>query len=225
MAELDLDGRRLLIREDLNVPIKDGQVTSDARIRAALPTLEAALAGGAGVLVASHLGRPDEGSDASAQPEFSLGPVAARLGELLGRDVPLIDDWLDGVDVAPGEIKLLENVRFLEGEKANDDGLAKRMADLCDIYVMDAFATAHRAQASTCGVGRFAGAACAGPLLATELAARFAADALNRNYFGFDPAIGRGRHNLQRAEGQLALAEQIAAVRSEAEDVVRKARS
>lgn len=174
MEDQPLDGRRLLIREDLNVPVKDGAVTSDARILAALPTLRAALDRNAAVLVASHLGRPDEGQSAQTQPEYSLAPVARRLGELLGRAVPLVDPWLDGVEIAPGEVKLLENVRFLPGETANDEDLARRMAALCDVYVMDAFATAHRAQASTCGVGRFAPIACAGPLLAAEL------DALQR---------------------------------------------
>jgi phosphoglycerate kinase len=171
MEDLDLAGRRVLIREDLNVPIKEGVITSDARIRAALPTLQAALGAGAAVLVVSHLGRPEEGQNAQTQPEFSLAPVAVRLGELLGCAVPLADPWLDGVEVPPGQLVLLENVRFQEGEKANDEGLAKRMAALCDIYVMDAFATAHRAQASTCGVAQFAERACAGPLLVAEIAA------------------------------------------------------
>ena len=169
MDSLDLAERRVLIREDLNVPVKDGVVTSDARIRAALPTLRAALGAGAAVLIASHLGRPEEGQNAQTQPEFSMAPVAARLSQLLGCAVPLADSWLDGVDVTPGQLVLLENVRFQEGEKANDETLAKRMAQLCDIYVMDAFATAHRAQASTCGVARFARCACAGPLLVAEL--------------------------------------------------------
>jgi phosphoglycerate kinase len=166
MSDVDLGGRRVLIREDLNVPVADGDVTSDARIRAALPTIEAALEEGAAVMLMSHLGRPVEG-----QPEekFSLQPVAERLAEFLGREVPLVKDWIDGVDVKPGDVVLLENVRFLEGEKACDKALSRRMADLCDIFVMDAFGTAHRAQASTYGVAEHAPVACAGPLLATEL--------------------------------------------------------
>ena len=167
MSGLNLNGKRVLIREDLNVPIKDGTVTSDTRIRAALPTLQAALDANAAVIVMSHLGRPEEGKYDEA---FSLAPVAARLGELLGRDVPLIRDWQNtGAGVEPGEIALLENVRFLEGEKKDDDALARQLAGLCDVFVMDAFATAHRAQASTHGVARFAPVACAGPLLAAEL--------------------------------------------------------
>jgi len=171
MQDLDLSGRRVLIREDLNVPLKDGAVASDVRIRAALPTIEAALAAGAGVMLMSHLGRPVEGE---SDPQFSLAPVAAHLGGLLGRDVPLIADWIDGVEVGPGDLVLLENVRFLKGEKANDETLARKMAALCDVFVMDAFGTAHRAQASTCGAGQYAPQACAGPLLAAEL------DALGR---------------------------------------------
>ena len=166
MADLDLAGRRVLIRGDLNVPVKDGEVTSDARLRAALPTLRQAANAGARVMVVSHLGRPKEGT---FSPELSLAPVARRLGELLGREVRLAEDWLDGLDVPPGEVVLCENVRFLEGEKADDEALARRMAALCDVYVMDAFGTAHRAQASTCGVTRFAPIACAGPLLCAEL--------------------------------------------------------
>ena len=168
MTDLDLAGRRVLIREDLNVSVKDGAVTSDARIRAALPTLHQAAQAGARVMVMSHLGRPKEGTP---NPEFSLAPVARRLGELLGRDVRLAEDWLHGLDVETGEIVLCENVRFLKGEKADDEALARRMAALCDVYVMDAFGTAHRAQASTHGVARFAPVACAGPLLAAELEA------------------------------------------------------
>ena len=168
MTDLDLAGRRVLIREDLNVPIKDGAVTSDARIRAALPTLQRAAQAGARVMVMSHLGRPEEGAP---NPDYSLAPVARRLGELFGREVRLAEDWLDGVDVEAGEIVLCENVRFLEGEKADDEALARRMAALCDVYVMDAFGTAHRAQASTHGVARFAPIACAGPLLIAELEA------------------------------------------------------
>ncbi len=166
MSDIDLSGKRVLIREDLNVPVADGVVTSDARIRAALPTVKAALDANAAVMLVSHLGRPTEG-----QPEdkFSLQPVAAHLGTLLGRDVPLVKDWIDGVDVEPGNVVMLENVRFLEGEKKCDEALSKKMAALCDVYVMDAFGTAHRAQASTYGVGEHAPVACAGPLLATEL--------------------------------------------------------
>ena len=166
MSDIDLSGKRVLIREDLNVPVADGVVTSDARIRAALPTIKAALDANAAVMVVSHLGRPTEG-----QPEekFSMQPVADHLGQLLGRDVPLAKDWIDGVDVEPGNLVLLENVRFLEGEKKCDAALAKKMAALCDVFVMDAFGTAHRAQASTYGVGEHAPVACAGPLLAAEL--------------------------------------------------------
>ena len=167
MSELSLAGRRVLIREDLNVPVSGGAITSDARILAALPTIEQALSAEASVLVMSHLGRPSEGKFDEA---FSLAPVAKRLQELLGREVPLLSD-LDEVAVKPGAIALLENVRFLEGEKANLDGLARRFARLCDVFVMDAFATAHRAQASTHGVAKFAPVACAGPLLIRELEA------------------------------------------------------
>jgi len=168
MSDLELAGKRVLIREDLNVPLADGHVTSDARIRAALPTLRLAIGQGARVLVMSHLGRPKEGVK---DPSLSLAPVAARLSDLLGKPVCLADDWLDGVDVAPGDIALLENVRFNKGEKADDEALARRMAALCDVYVMDAFGTAHRAEASTHGVARFAPVACAGPLLIDELEA------------------------------------------------------
>ena len=168
MKDVDLAGKRVLIREDLNVPIKDGKVSSDARIRAALPTIEAALAAGAAVLVMSHLGRPVEGEfDAS----FSLQPVALHMAELLGKKVRLAADWQSGVEAAPGEVCLLENVRFNVGEKGDEESLARQYADLCDVFVMDAFGTAHRAQASTHGVARFAPVACAGPLLAGELAA------------------------------------------------------
>jgi len=166
MADLALRAKRVLIREDLNVPVKNGKVTSTARIDAALPTLQAALDAGARVLVMSHLGRPKEGKP---DPAASLQPVADKLGELLGRRVPLAASWLDGVDVAPGELVLCENVRFNVGEEADDDGLSKRMAALCDVFVMDAFGTAHRAQASTNGVARHAPVACAGPLLVAEL--------------------------------------------------------
>ena len=168
MSDLDLKNKRVLIREDLNVPIKDGKVSDDTRIRAALLTLERALEAGARVMVMSHLGRPTEGEYAE---QYSLQPVAERLSELLGRQVPLVRDWLDGVEVEPGKLVLLENVRFNVGEKKNDDALAQRMAALCDVFVMDAFGTAHRAQASTHGVAKFAPIACAGPLLAAELEA------------------------------------------------------
>jgi phosphoglycerate kinase len=168
MTDLDLRDRRVLIREDLNVPVQDGVVTSDARIRAALPTIQHARDAGARVLVMSHLGRPEEGV---YNEEFSLAPVAKRLAELLGFKVRFEKNWLDGVECAAGEVVLLENVRFNKGEKKNQDELAKRMAALCDIYVMDAFGTAHRAEASTHGVARFAKVACAGPLLMNELIA------------------------------------------------------
>ncbi len=168
MASLDLRDKRVLIREDLNVPIQDGVVSSDARIRASLPTLQAALSARARVLVMSHLGRPEEGKYAE---EFSLAPVAKRLAQLLGVPVALKKDWLDGVEVLPGEIVLLENVRFNKGEKKDNDDLARKMAALCDVYVMDAFGTAHRAEASTHGVAKYAPIACAGPLLVSELSA------------------------------------------------------
>jgi phosphoglycerate kinase len=166
MADVDLADKRVLIREDLNVPVADGKVTSDARIRAALPTIDAALEAGAAVMLMSHLGRPVEG-----QPDakFSLRPVADKLSRLLDREVPLVDDWIDGVDIEPGQVVLLENVRFLAGEKACDEALAQKMAALCDVFVMDAFGTAHRAQASTYGVAEHAAIACAGPLLTAEL--------------------------------------------------------
>lgn len=166
MTDLDLKGKRVLIREDLNVPVKDGKVTSDARIRASLPTIRHALEAGARVMLLSHLGRPTEGE---YEEEFSLKPVADHLAKLLDRDVPLAKEWLDGVEIGEGEVVLCENVRFYAGEKKDDEALSKRMAALCDIYVMDAFGTAHRAQASTHGVARFAPVACAGPLLANEL--------------------------------------------------------
>jgi phosphoglycerate kinase len=168
MLNVDMSGKRVLIREDLNVPIKDGIVTSDARIRAAIPTIQAALAAKAHVLVMSHLGRPEEGKFAE---EFSLAPVAKRMTQLLGVPVALKRDWLDGVAVGAGEVVLLENVRFNKGEKKDSDELAKKMAALCDIYVMDAFGTAHRAEASTHGVAKYAKVACAGPLLVSELSA------------------------------------------------------
>jgi phosphoglycerate kinase len=168
MAELELSGKRVLIREDLNVPVADGVVTSDVRIKAALPTIRAALDANAAVMLMSHLGRPTEGEPDS---QFSLRPVADRLAQLLGVEVPLISDWIDGVDIEPGSVVLLENVRFLAGEKACDESLARKMAALCDVFVMDAFGTAHRAQASTYGVAEFAPLACAGPLLSAELEA------------------------------------------------------
>lgn len=171
MSDLDLSGKRVLIREDLNVPVKNGKVSSDARILAALPTIRQALAAGARLILMSHLGRPKAGASAEDNAPFSLRPVAVRLGELLDRDVPLVESWLDGVEVAPGEVVLLENVRFNKGEKEDDEALSQRMAALCDVYVMDAFATAHRAEASTHGVARFAPLACAGPLLSAELTA------------------------------------------------------
>jgi phosphoglycerate kinase len=172
MADLDLAGRRVLIREDLNAPVADGKVTSDARLRAAVPTIRLALERGARVMLISHLGRPQEGQ---FDEQFSLAPVAERLGELLGRDVPLVRDWIDGVDLDGHDLVLCENVRFLVGEKANDEALARRMAALCDVFVMDAFGTAHRAQASTAGVAEAAAVACAGPLLVAELEALGAA--------------------------------------------------
>jgi phosphoglycerate kinase len=166
MGDLDLSGKRLLIREDLNVPLNDGVITNDARIRAALPSLRAALDADAAVIVMSHLGRPVEGQP---DPALSLKPVAIRLGELLGCEVELIADFRADFQVEPGSLVLLENVRFLPGEKADDSSLARQLAQLADIFVMDAFATAHRAQASTHGVAKFAAEACAGPLLVTEL--------------------------------------------------------
>ena len=168
MNDLDLAGTRVLIREDLNVPVHNGVVTRDARLRASLPTITAAQKAGARVMLMSHLGRPEEGV---ADDEFSLAPVASRLSELMGRKVRFERDWLGGVSCEPGEVVLLENVRFNKGEKKNKDELAQKMAALCDVYVMDAFATAHRAEASTHGVGKFAPVACAGPLLTNELEA------------------------------------------------------
>ncbi len=166
MTDLDLQGKRVLIREDLNVPVKDGAVKSDARILASLPTIRLALEKGAAVLVCSHLGRPEEGVFSE---EDSLKPVADYLSKALNREVPLVRDYLDGVEVKPGELVLLENVRFNPGEKKNTDELAQKYAALCDVFVMDAFGTAHRAQGSTHGVAKFADIACAGPLLAAEL--------------------------------------------------------
>lgn len=168
MIDLELKGKRVLIREDLNVPVKDGKVTSDARIRASLPTIQAAAKAGGKVMLMSHLGRPEEGVYDEAS---SLAPVAEHLSTLLGQPVRLIKDYLNGVEVAEGEVVLLENVRFNTGEKKDKDELSKAYAALCDVFVMDAFGTAHRAQASTHGVARFAPIACAGPLLAAELEA------------------------------------------------------
>jgi phosphoglycerate kinase len=171
MCDLDLAGKRVLIREDLNVPIKDGKVANDARVRACVPTIKAAVQARAKVMLLSHLGRPAEGVP---DARYSLEPVAQRLQALLGRPVGFTSQWLDGLELADGEVVLCENVRFNAGEGADDEALSRRMAALCDVYVMDAFGTAHRAQASTHGVGRFAPIACAGPLLAAEL------DALER---------------------------------------------
>ncbi|HBS6732515.1 TPA: phosphoglycerate kinase [Klebsiella pneumoniae] len=166
MTDLDLAGKRVFIRADLNVPVKDGKVTSDARIRASLPTIELALKQGAKVMVTSHLGRPTEGE---YNEEFSLLPVVNYLKDKLSNPVRLVKDYLDGVEVAAGELVVLENVRFNKGEKKDDEELSKKYAALCDVFVMDAFGTAHRAQASTHGIGKFADVACAGPLLAAEL--------------------------------------------------------
>lgn len=166
MSDLDLKGKRVLIREDLNVPIKSGIITSDQRLHAVLPTLEAALKAGAAVIVLSHLGRPKEGE---FDPNFSLQPVAEYLKQALHYPVKFATDYLDGLEAHPGELILCENVRFNHGEKSNDEGLAKKLANLCDVFIMDAFGTAHRAQASTYGVAQFAPIAAAGPLLIREL--------------------------------------------------------
>ncbi len=168
MIDQDLAGKRTLIRQDLNTPLKDGKVSDDTRIRASIPTIQKALDMGALVMVMSHLGRPKEGE---CEEAFSLAPVAAHMQELLGKPVRLVKDWLGGVDCSPGEVALCENVRFVKGEKADDEALGKKMAALCDVYVMDAFGTAHRAQASTHAVAKFATVACAGPLLVAELEA------------------------------------------------------
>ncbi|EKT4448341.1 TPA: phosphoglycerate kinase [Stenotrophomonas maltophilia] len=166
MTDLDLSGKRVLIRQDLNVPIENGRITSEQRITASLPTLKRALEQGAAVMVTSHLGRPKEGAWSEAD---SLAPVAQRLSELLGREVPLVRDWVDGVEVQPGQLVLLENCRMNVGEGKDDEALSKKYAALCDVFVMDAFGTAHRAQASTHGVIRFAPVAAGGPLLMAEL--------------------------------------------------------
>jgi phosphoglycerate kinase len=168
ISDLDLGGKRVLIREDYNVPVRDGQVEDDTRIRASLPTLQQILDADAKIIILSHLGRPKEGM---YDEKFTLAPVAKCLSQLLGREVPLIKNWIDGVDMGKHDLVLCENVRFEKGEKANDDDLARKMAALCQVYVNDAFATAHRAQASTHGVAKYVPVACAGPLLITELKA------------------------------------------------------
>src|SRR5256885_1576095 len=171
MSDVDLRGKRVFIRADLNVPIEDGRITDDTRIRASVPGIRQALEQRAAVMVTSHLGRPSEGE---LKPEDSLAPVARRLAELLGREVPLRQNWVDGVEVKPGQVVMLENCRVNKGEKKDDPALAKKMAALCEVYVNDAFGTAHRAEATTHGMARFAKVACAGPLMAAEL------DALGR---------------------------------------------
>lgn len=168
ISDLDLSGKKVLIRVDFNVPIAEGTVTNDARIRASLPTIREALEAGASVMIVSHLGRPKPGEK---DPELSLAPVAKRLSELLGQEVPLIRDWINGVEVEPGHAVLCENVRFEEGETSDDEDLARRMAALCNVYINDAFGTAHRAQASTSGVAKYAPVAVAGPLMLAELKA------------------------------------------------------
>ncbi|MEZ5590257.1 MAG: phosphoglycerate kinase [Gammaproteobacteria bacterium] len=168
MADVDLAGKRVFIRADLNVPLKEGAIADDTRIRASLPAIRQALKAGAAVMLTSHLGRPEEGVFSA---ENSLQPVADRLTELLGQPVTLKRDWVEGVEVQPGQVVLLENCRFNKGEKKNDPELSRKMAKLCDVFVMDAFGTAHRAQASTYGIAQYAPVACAGPLLATELEA------------------------------------------------------
>ena len=168
LDDLNLEGKRVLVREDLNVPIHDGQITSDARLEAAVPTIEKILEKGGAVMLMSHLGRPTEGQESE---EFTLAPAAVWLSNRLGKPVSLVKNWINGVEIQPGEVKLLENVRFLSGEKANDEALSKKMANLCDVYVMDAFATAHRKAASTYGVGMAAKEVAAGLLLEKELKA------------------------------------------------------
>ncbi len=171
MSDVELSGKRVFIRSDLNVPIEDGKITDDTRIRASVPAIQTALDQGAAVMVTSHLGRPTEGQ---LNPEDSLAPVAKRLSEILKKEVPLVRDWTGGVKVMPGQVVMLENCRVNKGEKKDDEGLARKIAALCDVYVNDAFGTAHRAEATTHGVARFAKEACAGPLMAAEL------DALGR---------------------------------------------
>src|SRR5690348_253204 len=166
MSEVDVRGKRVFIRADLNVPIEDGRITDDTRIRASVPGIRTALEKGAAVMVTSHLGRPTEGE---LRPEDSLAPVAQHLGQLLGRHVPLRQNWVEGVDVQPGQVVMLENCRVNRGEKKDDPALAKKIAALCDVYVNDAFGTAHRAEATTHGVACYAKVACAGPLMAAEL--------------------------------------------------------
>jgi phosphoglycerate kinase len=221
MADVPLAGKRVFIRADLNVPQDDhGAITDDTRIRASVAGIRAGLERGAAVMVTSHLGRPTEGAFSQAD---SLAPVAARLAELIGRDVPLARDWADGVDVKPGDVVMLENCRFNKGEKKNDEALAKKYAALCDVYVNDAFGTAHRAEASTHGVARFARVACAGPLLAAEIEAlgrgarqpRAAAGGDRRRLEGFhqahDPQVAggegrpadRGRRHRQHLHARL----------------------
>ncbi len=168
IRDVNLSERRVLIREDLNVPLRDGAITDEARIAAALPTLKYALDQGAATIVVTHLGRPKEGEFDQA---YSVAPVAARLGELLGTEVRVIPDWRAGIDVAPGQLVMLENIRFAVGEKANDNDLARELAGLCDVFINDAFATAHRAQASTHGIAKYAPVVCAGPLLLAEIEA------------------------------------------------------
>src|SRR5919106_6280873 len=171
MSDVDLRGKRVFIRADLNVPIEEGRIGDDTRIRASLPAIETALKQGAAVMVTSHLGRPKEGE---LRPEDSLAPVAAHLSKLLGKDVPVVRDWVDGVEVQPGQVVVLENARVNKGEKKDDEALARKIAALADVYVNDAFSTAHRAEATTHGAARFARVAVAGPLMAAEL------DALGR---------------------------------------------
>src|SRR5687767_9798439 len=166
MSEVDLRGKRVFIRCDLNVPLEDGRISDDTRIRASVPGIKYALEQGAAVMVTSHLGRPTEGE---LRPEDSLLPVAKRLGELLKREVPLVQDWVNGVEVKPGQVVMLENCRVNKGEKKDDEGLARKIAALCDVYVNDAFGTAHRAEATTHGAAKFAKVACAGPLMSAEL--------------------------------------------------------
>jgi phosphoglycerate kinase len=204
MTDLDLAGRRVFIRSDLNVPQDDaGNITDDTRIRASAGAIKTALKAGAAVMVTSHLGRPTEGE---FKPEDTLAPIAKRLSELLGRDVPLLQNWIDGVDVKPGNVVLLENCRLNKGEKKNSDELARKMAKLCDVYVNDAFGTAHRAEATTHGIAKFAPVACAGPLLAAEL------DALSR-------AVSRPKHPLVAVVAGSKVSTKLTILRSLAEKV------